>query len=367
MAHAGQLAGAVDATQRGLAAHLRLSGPPLPFGPFFHLMLRADALMVAGHLSEAAALAQEQYDRAIEEGSVEAQGWFADKLAQVALREGRVDTAARLAGEAAATFRELGWRLFVRCALSERAHALALLGAVGTARAVLAELDALGVTPGELRGPEVLRARAWTAVAGGDAARGRKHLREAVRMAQAGGGAGFECAALHDLARLGRAGEVSERLQELTGLVEGPLVSARAAHATALAAREPRGLEEACSRFEDLGAVLLAAEAAADAAAAWRRHGVPRRATWAERRSSALAGRCEGARSPSLATAADARAALTPRELEIARLAATGLTNKEIAARLHLSHRTVENRLYTTYQKLGIDGRGALGPALEAH
>lgn len=55
---------------------------------------------------------------------------------------------------------------------------------------------------------------------------------------------------------------------------------------------------------------------------------------------------------------------LTSQELEIAELAATGLTNKEIGARLYLSHRTVAAHLYATFPKLGIASRAALRDAL---
>jgi LuxR family maltose regulon positive regulatory protein len=51
---------------------------------------------------------------------------------------------------------------------------------------------------------------------------------------------------------------------------------------------------------------------------------------------------------------------LTDREIEIAELAARGMRNKEIAALLFLSERTVSNRLYTICQKLGIDRRSEL-------
>jgi DNA-binding CsgD family transcriptional regulator len=57
-------------------------------------------------------------------------------------------------------------------------------------------------------------------------------------------------------------------------------------------------------------------------------------------------------------------AALTPQEREIAMLAATGLTNKEIAARVYLSARTVGAHLYHAYPKLGIASRAALRDAL---
>jgi len=51
---------------------------------------------------------------------------------------------------------------------------------------------------------------------------------------------------------------------------------------------------------------------------------------------------------------------LTEREIEIARLAAQGMRNKEIAAALFLSERTVSNRLYIIFQKLDIDRRSEL-------
>jgi DNA-binding CsgD family transcriptional regulator len=57
-------------------------------------------------------------------------------------------------------------------------------------------------------------------------------------------------------------------------------------------------------------------------------------------------------------------AALTPQEREIASLAASGLTNKQIAARLHLSPRTVSGHLYRIFPKLGVPTRAALRDAL---
>ncbi|MFD3464391.1 AAA family ATPase [Nocardia fluminea] len=51
---------------------------------------------------------------------------------------------------------------------------------------------------------------------------------------------------------------------------------------------------------------------------------------------------------------------LTPQEAQIVRLAAQGLSNREIAARLFLSHRTVGHHLYKAYPKLGVLSRGEL-------
>ena len=62
----------------------------------------------------------------------------------------------------------------------------------------------------------------------------------------------------------------------------------------------------------------------------------------------------------------DARDELSPQELQIARLAALGLSNKEIGQRLYLSHRTVGSHLYRAYPKLGVTSRTELRDALGA-
>ena len=83
-------------------------------------------------------------------------------------------------------------------------------------------------------------------------------------------------------------------------------------------------------------------------------------APWASRAELEL--RATGAtRKLSGARGADS---LTPQERQIARLAASGLTNKQIAKRLYLSPRTVGGHLYQIFPKLGITTRAALRDAL---
>jgi DNA-binding CsgD family transcriptional regulator/tetratricopeptide (TPR) repeat protein len=61
-----------------------------------------------------------------------------------------------------------------------------------------------------------------------------------------------------------------------------------------------------------------------------------------------------------------ARDQLTAQELQIAHLAAEGLSNREIGQQLYLSHRTIGTHLYRIFPKLGITARGELRPALSA-
>ena len=82
---------------------------------------------------------------------------------------------------------------------------------------------------------------------------------------------------------------------------------------------------------------------------------------WSERARQELRATGEriGPRTP------DARDRLTAQELQIAELAAAGLSNREIGERLFLSHRTIGSHLYRIFPKLGITARAQLRAALE--
>src|SRR5215467_2368658 len=58
------------------------------------------------------------------------------------------------------------------------------------------------------------------------------------------------------------------------------------------------------------------------------------------------------------------RQPLSPQELQVAQMAASGVSNREIADRLFLSHRTVGAHLYRVFPKLGIVSRSELAQAL---
>ncbi|MFD4602517.1 AAA family ATPase [Streptomyces sp. NPDC058464] len=85
-------------------------------------------------------------------------------------------------------------------------------------------------------------------------------------------------------------------------------------------------------------------------------------APWAARAANEL--RASGIAVPGTASGADRPALLTPQELQMAQLAATGLTNKQIAARLYLSPRTVAAHLRSAFPKLGVSSRAGLRDAL---
>jgi DNA-binding NarL/FixJ family response regulator len=57
---------------------------------------------------------------------------------------------------------------------------------------------------------------------------------------------------------------------------------------------------------------------------------------------------------------------LTPHELQVALLVADGLTNREAAAALFLSPKTIEHHLSIIYRKLGLRSRAQLAALLAA-
>ncbi|TDD68863.1 helix-turn-helix transcriptional regulator [Actinomadura darangshiensis] len=76
---------------------------------------------------------------------------------------------------------------------------------------------------------------------------------------------------------------------------------------------------------------------------------------WAERARSEL--EVLGDRPAASAGDTDPLKRLTPQELQVVRLAAAGLSNREIAAQLYLSPRTVGHHLYKAYPKIGVTRR----------
>jgi ATP/maltotriose-dependent transcriptional regulator MalT len=83
-------------------------------------------------------------------------------------------------------------------------------------------------------------------------------------------------------------------------------------------------------------------------------------ASWSERARRELRASGERSRHRDPAT----RDQLTAQELQIAKLASEGLSNREIGQRLYLSHRTISTHLYRVYPKLGITARDELLAAL---
>ena len=355
----GRLQAASEAALQGHGAAVALEQAAYQVDPAAHVFAHCEALANAGRLEDAETVATAEYQRTVRDGDKEGQSYIAWQLARILGARGRAGAAIRYAKESAALVREQVRPDILRQCLPTLVWVLTLGGQAEAADAALAEFDAVELPTSYLATPELLRARAWTAVAEGASERARYLLEEAAEVGNRIGDLVEESVALHDLARLGFASVVASRLAQVAPRIEGDLAAARASHARALADGDPSGLEAAGQAFEAMGALLLAAEAAAGAATCWREAGSTRQAADAERHAVALTARCERARTPALASLTTPPA-LTRREVEIVRLAGDGRSNRDIAERLHLSVRTVESHLQRAYAKLGISSRADL-------
>ena len=167
----------------------------------------------------------------------------------------------------------------------------------------------------------------------------------------------------YELIRLGRSVEVSTRLAELTTTTEGPLYRLIADQAKAMVTSDHRTLGAASDELAALGYHGFAADAATWAAEAATARGDGRSARRGRARAIMLRARSE-ARPPTAIQAAPTDP-LTTREREIATMAAAGLASKEVAARLFISTRTVDNHLAKAYRKLGVRSRADLAGFLD--
>jgi DNA-binding CsgD family transcriptional regulator len=357
----GRFADAARLTQRGEVTWARdhtfsIYDASLPRIYWLH------SLALQGRLTEAVERAAAAHEAALSAGSGFARGWYGWVLGNACLLQGKPATAERWFRDSLHAMTLVRGNPRTRTALTGLVRCAALHGDAVTAER---HLEAAGATPGWplFRGEEI-QARAWCRVATGDVASASTLLADGARDLGRDGMYVNEAACLHDLVRLGGATpEVAARLGKLASTAEGALIAAQAAHAAAVVAEDWLALAEVSERFQAMGAVLVAAESAGEAGRRAAADGHAREATALGRRAADLAAHCEGARTPGLPPPVDSLA-LTPRERDIAALAAQDLSSKEIADRLFLSRRTVDNTLQRVYGKLGVSRRSDLAAAL---
>ncbi|MFZ1995674.1 MAG: AAA family ATPase [Solirubrobacteraceae bacterium] len=234
---------------------------------------------------------------------------------------------------------------------------------------------------------ELQLARGVAALGGGRPAEAYEHLRRIYDSQDPAYHVSVRCFAVADLAEAGvRSGHRQAVQQTVTGLetlavkTPSPLLHIGLAHARALIAEDTvaeQTFQTAMKR--DLSHWPLCRARLQLAYGEWLRH--CKRSTesraplryareifdalgavpWGEhaRQQLRASGETSRRRIP------EARDQLTPQELQIAQLAADGLTNREIGQMLYLSHRTISSHLYRTFPKLGVTSRGELRAALE--
>ena len=318
---------------------------------------------LSGSLLEAEAEAEE-FHRRVPADRAAARALAAVVLGRAALSRGHVQRARHFLLESVMRARACGAVSLLPWCLSQLAQAAAVAGDLPAAEKALREAECQhgGAPP---NGPDLTLTRAWLMAARGEVGRAAALAVAAADAAgERRGGEQFAALALHDAARLGASQAVADRLADVAVQADSDLLQLCAVHAGALRNGDAGGLLVAAEGFETLGADLLAAEAWIEAGAVhqaeWRRP----QAAVAGRRGQDCLDRCEGARTPALIPQEILAPSLTPRQREVAGLVALGLSNREVADKLYVSLRTVENHLYQVYAKLDVADRKDLARRL---
>jgi DNA-binding CsgD family transcriptional regulator len=238
------------------------------------------------------------------------------------------------------------------------AQAYALCGDVDAARAAIATAEArLASSP--LTNIALDLVRPWVVAATGELSTAAAH---AQRVAESYDDTELMEPAMrawHHAVVLGAGPVAAQRLADVAVLQEGEYAAICAAEARAT---DGSALDNVAARWRRHDFRIFAIDAAARAAQAHRSAGRADLARASTAVAWAVARECDGLRSWS--THRIQAPDLTSRELEIALLAADGLTSKQIAAQLVVSDRTVNNHLQTIYGKLGINSRTRLADIL---
>jgi DNA-binding CsgD family transcriptional regulator len=360
----GRSGEAIALADEGLRRHRQATG--VPQLPEVQLIGRVFAHAAAGRLTQAEDDAAAGEQACLLAGDMEGHATGLFMIGFVLIERGHLGRAASLFRDGASVNRKLNELAALRWCLSGVVLAEAMSGHAELAHAAAAERDKLPAGSLALYETDLIgRSRAWVCAAGGEQSRACEILTEAAARAAASRLCIAEARLLHDVARLGQPGVVAARLAELAQLADGEFVAAMAGHAEALAAGNAADLEATGRAFEVAGASLLAAEAYTSAAAAYRSDGLARLASASARKADEMVLACGDVRTPGLAMSGGPEG-LTRREREVAGLAAAGASSREIAAKLYLSVRTVDNHLQNVYGKLGVTSREELARILRS-
>lgn len=363
LAQIGKGSDSAQTAYTGLERHRRVAASLVQL-PEAQLIGAVMGHLAGGRLAAAQSDAETGSDACLTAGDKEGRATFLLLGGCVLIERGMLTEAAAAFLDGTSINRELHDVAALRWCLAGVALAEAMRGHTDRAQAAARERDELPASQMRIYDTELVdRSRAWVWVCGGELSRACAILTESAARAAARQQWVAEARVLHDVARLGQAAAVAPRLAELASVIEGEFAGMLAMHADALVKGDGPALEAAAAKFETIGAALLAAEAYLAAAASYRSDGQARAASAMTRRAAELAASCGDVRTPGLSLGASTDR-LTKREREVAALAAAGASSREIADRLFLSVRTVDNHLQNVYSKLGVSRRDELAQVL---
>ncbi len=322
------------------------------------------ALLLSGRLAEAGSVCARLSQQAADlPGAAQLLG--AALTGRAALGAGRLDTACSLLGPVveglAASGETNGYGY--RCRLPYTI-ALAMRGSTDEATAALATLEERRHPSWRFLDYERALAHAWVAASQYAVSEAIAASLSAAETARANGQFAAEVMCLQTATQFGDRSS-AQRLGELSAMVEGPRAGVAARFAAALAAGDGAELAAVSEEFERMGDLVAAVDAAAHAAAVYRRNGLRGSAYGCAKRAEALAEQC-GADTPALRRSAE-RVPLTDREREIVMLIGEGLSSRAVAERLSISKRTIEGHIYRAMAKTGTSNRDELAALLPRH
>lgn len=284
-------------------------------------------------------------------------------LGHTLLAAGSYNDAVILLRQAAAALTSTGYS-WGPLALIGLAQALGQQGRAADAASTLRRAEASHGLRSQVYAPDLALARAWTLAAARDLRGAVGAVRDAAHAAEQSGQDAILLRVLHDGARLGdvQGLAAARRVNTKINCAAGHLC---VAHTAALASGDGAGLNDVSVDLEAAGMIAVAADAAAQAAAAHQANGDRAGEIAAKSRASQLSQRCGNPTTPALERVLNPMP-LTGREREVAVMVSQDMTNKAIADRLCVSVRTVEGHVYKACMKLGVPDRAALATTVGA-
>ena len=351
-----QIDDALECARRGLRlAQTTGQGPYIPG----QLVLQTNALFMKGRITEAMAIAETATDAAVLTGNDQFAAWALWADAMVCSCGGDTARALASAREAVVRSERVGQTFF--SSLS-RLHLAAALQAAGDAAGARVELTAFEAGPDQrlldLRGGHGWELLIRTQLALGDLDAAAKSAATAEARARAISLPQRTATALNARAAvlLARGDSVAAiaAAQEAIPLAEAagnPLLGARARVLIGTALGRGGEADQGIAELEIAERTLAASGALREAdAAAQELRRLGRRTP---RRTRTVSG-------------GTVAAALSPREQEVATLVAAGKRNRDVAAALFVSEKTVESHLARIYDKVGVRSRAALAAIIAA-
>lgn len=276
----------------------------------------------------------------------------------IALRKGLMGSARTALILAVEGLRESDSNQLMPMALGLAAFACTMVGDTSRARSYTAEFVAtaqVGTKQARLLGEaHVIAANALFQ----GAVKSIEELHTLARQAEADGMTVLAANAWELAGRLGDE-RCFEPLASLTETFEGPEGAVLNAVAKAAVRKDPEALIEAATLAQSSGYLLLAAESLGKAVKYLSQRGEGQKSRSIQQKLNSIIGQLEGLQSPQFETERST-AKLTQREMDIAKLAGKGYSNREIADVQGVSVRTVEGHLYRIFAKLGITRRDEL-------